>query len=100
EPGAALLGHSSGAVFALETALRGGVEKLVLYEPAIPYVADAATISRERMEAMTEQQAEQLARAFALVEAGDLDAALTFALSIAQASEADVAMMRASPNWP
>lgn len=92
-PGAALLGHSSGGVFALETALRANIETLVLYEPAIPY---GTPISSE----VAAQQMEGLNRALELTEARDLDAALELALDIAGASEAEVAEMRATPMWP
>lgn len=34
-PGACLLGHSSGAIYALETARRNRVERLVVYEPPL-----------------------------------------------------------------
>lgn len=37
-PDAALLGHSSGAIYALEVALRVGVSRLVLYEPPLQWV--------------------------------------------------------------
>ncbi len=86
----ALLGHSFGALCAMEAALRSGrVSRLVLYEPAFP--AGAGEIyppdARERYQA--------------LVEAGDRETLLTeFFRDVAGLSDAAIAAFRADPTWP
>jgi pimeloyl-ACP methyl ester carboxylesterase len=100
-PGAALLGHSSGGVFALEAAMRGNVDTLILYEPAALYVADASAIPRALAVAYAAELADNLVRQRKLIESGDLDAAIGVALTLAfGTSDADLAQMRAAPDWP
>lgn len=84
-----LLGHSYGALCALEAALRTSkLRRLVLYEPVFPvdgielYAPGAA----RRLEDMLEK--------------GDRDLALTtFLREIAQMSELEVNALRSDPSW-
>jgi pimeloyl-ACP methyl ester carboxylesterase len=70
-PQATLMGASYGAIVAIETALRFGVDRLILYEP--PLVLDAdSPIARSLRESLEPYRK--------LVEAGSLDEALTYSL--------------------
>lgn len=84
-----LLGHSFGAICALEAALRtDGLRKLVLYEPPIP-VGEGAVASEETLE-----------RLEALVAEGDRDEALTvFLRDIAGVSQEEIDLLRGGPEW-
>lgn len=81
-----VLGHSYGAVCALEAAfLTDKIAKLVLYEPPIQEVFDPAVFSR--IESM--------------VQKGDRDQALTiFLTDVVRISPSEVAAMKARPSWP
>lgn len=73
-PGANLLGHSSGAIYALETARRTAVGRLVLYEPPLRWAerGDPAALV-DRIRALVEEdQLEQAAELF-FREEGRLD---------------------------
>lgn len=88
-PGVSLLGHSYGALCAMDAALRTRhLHKLVLYEPPFPvegielYPPEA----RERFQALLEQ--------------GDRDSLLvTFFRDIVQMPEQEIARLRAEPVW-
>ncbi|MFP5219610.1 MAG: alpha/beta fold hydrolase [Actinomycetes bacterium] len=82
-----LLGHSYGAVCALEGArLTSSVRRLVLYEP--PVVAPPSP-------------PELLDRLDALVAAGDRDGAVTtFFREVVGADDAQLRAVRAAPSWP
>jgi len=84
-----LLGHSFGAICALEAACRTpNIRKLVLYEPPIP------TPGHEAFEPRT------LQRLQALLEDGDREGLLTvFFREINGMPEAQFAQFRASPMW-
>jgi pimeloyl-ACP methyl ester carboxylesterase len=86
-----VFGQSSGAILALEAALRGlSVDRLVLNEP--PFIVDD---SRRPPSA---DLAKRLAR---LVEAGDRESAVhLFLTDAAGLSDADVAGMRSTEAWP
>lgn len=92
-PGTALLGHSSGGVFALETALREDIENLILYEPAIDYGLEKPPDERQRLFAA-------LTRGLERAAADDLDEALELMLSATGVSDTELAQMRATPIWP
>jgi pimeloyl-ACP methyl ester carboxylesterase len=83
-----LLGHSYGALCAMEGALLApNVRRIVLYEPPlatdVPFYEDDP---RERLQAM--------------IDGGDLDGALaTFLLEVAGLSAGELEAMRASPSW-
>ena len=81
-----VLGHSYGAVCALEAAfLTNKISKLVLYEPPLQELDDSAVATR--MEKM--------------IQAGDRDqAAVTFFREIVMISPSEVAAMKARPSWP
>lgn len=85
-----LLGHSYGAICALEAALlTSNVRKLVLYEPPIP-MADAPLGDDAVIE-----------RLQALLDEDDREAVVaTFFREVVGMPEADLAMFRASPAWP
>ena len=77
--------HSFGAIVALEAARRGGIRRLVLYEPPIGLpVGPPGTLARLR----------------ALLDAGDRDAvvALTFTAVIG-VPEAGLVRLREQPTW-
>jgi pimeloyl-ACP methyl ester carboxylesterase len=83
-----LLGHSYGALIALEAALlSAGVRRLVLYEPPIPTgtpLYSGATLDRMQ----------------ALIDAGERDAMLaTFFREVVGMPEHELALMRAQPAW-
>lgn len=85
-PGASLLGHSSGAIYALETARRVPVERLVLYEPPLSWAerGDPELIDRVR----------------AHVEAGTLeDAASLFFSEEGRLSGDELAFLKSLPVW-
>lgn len=86
-PGAALVGHSYGAICALETALRFPVPRLVVYEPPLPVGGPIA--------------GEYLAPYADAIARGDMDAALDVGLvQFTRMPEAAIARMRASRAWP
>jgi pimeloyl-ACP methyl ester carboxylesterase len=82
----AVLGHSYGAVCALEAAfLTNKISKLVLYEPPLQDLDHSAVATR--MEKM--------------IQAGDRErAAVTFFQEIVMISPSEVAAMKARPSWP
>ena len=90
EAPATLLGHSFGALCALEAALQTDrVELLVLYEPALQ--VDGRLDYAESVQAEME----------ALLEDGENERALeTFFRGIANFSEAELDALRSVPNWP
>ena len=55
-PGASLLGHSSGAIYALETARRFPVGRLVLYEPPLHFQGPKAEGLVDRIRAKVESK--------------------------------------------
>jgi len=81
-----LLGHSYGAVCALEAAfLTDKISKLVLYEPPLQDLDHTAVA--DKMERM--------------IEAGDREQALvTFLQEIVMISPSEVVAMKARPSWP
>ena len=87
-PDATLLGASYGAVVAIETAMRFSVDRLILYEPPLCVTTTSAVcVALENSLTPYER----------LVEAGDLEAALTFGLrNIAGASDEAIAELRTS----
>lgn len=88
-PGAHLLGHSYGALCALEYALRHplGQGKLVLFEPPLPVDGPVAGAA--------------LPRYREAIEAGDPDAALEISLTeIVRMPREQVDLLRQSPGWP
>jgi pimeloyl-ACP methyl ester carboxylesterase len=81
-----LLGHSYGALIALEVACRAHIKKLVLYEPPLSI---NGTIAGPALEPYREA-----------VESGRLDWALAYALKqFVGMSEAEISSMQASPFW-
>lgn len=86
-----LIGHSYGAICALEAALRGGrVRRLILYEGTFPVP--------ERTELYPP---EALDRVRSRLEAGDHEGALTtFYRDIVLMSPEEIEMLRSLPAWP
>lgn len=80
-----VLGHSIGAVFALESAfMTKKISKLVLYEPPLQDLDH--TVVADRMERM--------------IQSGDREAALIlFLREIVMLSSKEVEIMKARPNW-
>ena len=81
-----LLGHSYGAVCALEAAfLTGKISKLVLYEPPLQDLDHSAVVARmERM-----------------IQEGDREQALvTFLREIVMISPSEIVAMKERPSWP
>jgi pimeloyl-ACP methyl ester carboxylesterase len=89
EEPANVLGHSFGALCALEAALRTrNIHKLILYEPALPL--PGVTIYPEGA----------IERLQALLEAGDQEAALTaFYQEVVMLSPEEIEQLRAAPAW-
>jgi pimeloyl-ACP methyl ester carboxylesterase len=86
-PDAALVGHSYGAICALETAMRHPVPRLVLYEPPLPVGGPIA--------------GENLAPYARAVAEGDLNKALELGLAAFPRMPAtEIAALRASKAWP
>lgn len=85
-----LLGHSYGALCALEAALRTDVlGKLVLYEPPIPIPPGSAISPPGTLEKME-----------SLLEAGNREGVLlTFARDLAQLPEEEIIALRSMPDW-
>ena len=85
-----LLGHSYGAICALEAALRSSqVRKLVLYEGTFPVPDGTELYSSETLDIVRTQ-----------LEAGDQEGALTtFYRDIAMISSEEVEMLRSLPTW-
>jgi pimeloyl-ACP methyl ester carboxylesterase len=84
--GAALVGHSFGAICSLETAMRKPVRRLVLYEPPLPA---GGPIAGDKHAAY----AEAIAR-------GDLDGALELGLEhFSRIPVAEIAALRNSRAW-
>jgi pimeloyl-ACP methyl ester carboxylesterase len=81
-----VLGHSFGGVAALEAAfLTDKIAKLVLYEPPLQDLDNAAVLIRMEQ----------------LIAGGDREAALvTFFREIVMISPSEVALMKARPSWP
>lgn len=85
-PGAALLGHSYGAICALEAARQFMVRKLIVYEPPIPIHGSLLGPEFEDFQAAVARR--------------DLDAALTVALrDIVKAPEKDIEGLRNTSQW-
>ena len=84
-----LLGHSFGAICALEAAMRTkNVRKLVLYEP--PIVTGAPIYAPEVIDRLNER-----------LLAGDREGAVTtFYRDVVRTSDNDLRTLRALPNWP
>jgi pimeloyl-ACP methyl ester carboxylesterase len=84
----AVLGHSYGAICVLEALYRGASPaRVILYEPPLPVDGPVAGA--------------ELSPFRALVESGDLDAALTHAMTkIVHMPDEVVAGMREAPVWP
>lgn len=86
-PDASLLGHSSGAIYALETARRVPVERLVVYEPPLRW---AERGDPDRM----------VDRVRALVEDGRLeDAAELFFREEGREDDQGIAFLKTLPIW-
>jgi len=85
----ALLGHSHGAICALEaTLLTSNVQKLVLYEP--PIATDAAV-----------HPASVIERLQGLLDAGDREGVVTtFFGETVRMPASELARLRSLPNWP
>lgn len=84
---ASLLGHSSGAIYALETARRTAVERLVLYEPPLRWA--------ERGD-----PADVVERIRVLVDEGRLgDAAELFFREEGQLTDETLAFLKTLPEW-
>lgn len=73
-PDASLLGHSSGAIYALETARRTHVERLILYEPPLRWAerGDPANLV-DRIRALVEEDRLEDAAELFFREEGRLD---------------------------
>lgn len=83
---ACLLGHSSGALIAIETARRYGVSKLALYEP--PFYFKGPEVD------------DLMARYNAKLQAGDADGAIDLlARDELKMTDEQVAFMRSTPAW-
>ena len=86
-PGAALVGHSYGAICTFEAALRIPVRRMVVYEPPFPVGGPVA--------------GQYLAPYAAAIERGDLDAALEIGFTrFTQFSTSAIVRMRSSRAWP
>lgn len=87
---AALLGHSSGGLLALEAALRtDNLRSLILYEPPIA-VGDYKLISGETVNEMQ-----------SLLEKGEKEQVLLlFLRDVAKIAPAEIEGLRSAPNWP
>jgi pimeloyl-ACP methyl ester carboxylesterase len=85
-----LLGHSYGALCALEATLRtNNVRSLVLYEPPIPIPPGNAICPPPMLERIT-----------ALRQAGDQEGVLlTFAREVARLPEDEINAARSAPDW-
>lgn len=85
--GASLLGHSSGAIYALEASHRRPVERLVLYEPPLRWA--------ERGD-----PADLVGRIRVLVDEGEFErAAELFFREEGRTPEEGIAMLKALPEW-
>lgn len=86
-PDAALVGHSSGAIYSLETANRQDLEKLVLYEPPLRWAEGG-------------HPDEMVNRVRVLVDAGKPEeAAEMFFSEEGRLDEDDLAALKALPVW-
>lgn len=85
-PGAHLVGHSSGAIYALEAALRGSIGRLILYEPPLHYQAFEASGALDRMRSRVEEGRPE-------------DAVVIFAREELQMGEEQLADLRTRSNW-
>lgn len=84
-PDTYLLGHSSGAIYTLEAALRNPIAGLILYEPPLHFRGFENLLNDIR----------------SLVEKDRLDdATALFLTEEAGASESDMSDLRAAPYWP
>jgi pimeloyl-ACP methyl ester carboxylesterase len=85
-PGAHLLGHSFGAIYALEAARRFPIGKLVLYEPPLNFQGPTAKTLVDRIRRKAER--------------GEFDDALTiFAKEEGRMSEEQLSSFRSTPLW-
>lgn len=85
--GASLLGHSSGAIYALEATRRGSVERLVLYEPPLRWAEQGDPddlVDRIRI-LVVDEQLEQAAELFFSEEGRE--------------SDEDIAALKSLPIW-
>lgn len=85
-PGAALLGHSSGAIYAIETAHRYPVSGLVLYEPPLHFHGQEAERFVDRIRECVE-------------DGRSADAATIFFKEEAQVPDEQLAMLQGTPDW-
>lgn len=86
-PDAALIGHSSGAIYCLETANREDVDRLVLYEPPLRWAESG-------------HPDEMVERVRALVDAGEPEsAAEMFFREEGRLDEDDLAALKMLPVW-
>jgi pimeloyl-ACP methyl ester carboxylesterase len=84
-PRAVLLGHSSGAIYALEAARRVPIAALILYEPPLHYEGFDAVVDESRAH---------------VVEGRLDDAAGVFFVRQGGMSDSDLAAFRRTPFWP
>jgi pimeloyl-ACP methyl ester carboxylesterase len=85
-PGAHLLGHSSGAIYALETARRFPIGRLVVYEPPLHFRGLQAAHLVNRMRALVEQHQYE-------------EAVAMFAREEARLSEQELSALQVTPAW-
>lgn len=86
-PDASLLGHSSGAIYALEVARRVPVSRLVLYEPPLRWRGQRAESFLQRFRAE--------------VNTGCLDRAATlFFREEARLEDDELSVLQSTPAWP
>lgn len=76
-PGAYLLGHSSGAIYALEATRRSNIAGLILYEPPLHYQRFQESIFDRLRDKNREEQFEDLVAIFFKDEVGMPDEQLT-----------------------
>jgi pimeloyl-ACP methyl ester carboxylesterase len=86
-PDASLAGHSSGAIYALETARRQGAERLVLYEPPLSWAEQGDPDN-------------MVDRVRALVDAGEAEeAAELFFREEGRLDDSELALLKTLPVW-
>jgi pimeloyl-ACP methyl ester carboxylesterase len=86
-PGSHLLGHSSGAIYALETVRRFPIGRLVLYEPPLHFQGLQAERLVDRMRVRVESNQFE-------------EAAAIFAREEARLTEPELSALQATPRWP
>lgn len=85
-PEAALLGHSSGAIYAIETAHRYPVSGLILYEPPLHFHGSEAEQFVDRIRECVDDGRPE-------------DAATIFFREEAQVPDEQLAILRTTPDW-